>query len=78
MPQELVFALESADALRYALDRACVEDRAEHARWVLAEAQMLQYLAQAAGGGSEYPALSAGLADYAARIQQHLDARDAD
>ncbi|GAA0549055.1 hypothetical protein GCM10009533_54610 [Saccharopolyspora spinosporotrichia] len=78
MSQELMFALASANALRDALDRARAEDFAQQAGWARAEAQKLEHLAgSAARGGSEYPALSAGLAEFAVRIQEHLNARQA-
>ncbi|GAA0528411.1 hypothetical protein GCM10011581_31490 [Saccharopolyspora subtropica] len=75
MSQELMFALASANALRDALDRARVGDCTQQAGWVRAEAQKLQHLVAACSRSEEYPALSAGLAEFAIRIQEILDAR---
>lgn len=66
--------METTDELRDLLDRQRVDDHAEQAEWARAEAQMLQHLAHApAHHGDDYPALRAGLADYARGIQKRLD-----
>lgn len=74
MAQELVRVLNSADELRYLLDRGRGDNCIEQAVRVRAEAHLLQQLTRsAAQEQSEYSALIAGLADFARRAEEQLD-----
>lgn len=74
MKPSLASALEISDELRDLLDRERGSEQAEQDERIRAEAHRLEHLTCAAAReGTAYPALAAGLADFAHNTRKRLE-----